>query len=45
MVIIPEPIADSEFWRIYLEESSSSEPQQMAGKAPGREITKEARRA
>jgi hypothetical protein len=45
MVIDPEPIADSEFWRIYLEESSSSEPQQMAGKSPEREITKEARRA
>jgi len=42
MVINPEPIADSEFWRIYLEESSSSEPQRMARKSPEREITKEA---
>ena len=42
MVINPEPIADSEFRRIYLEESSSSEPQRMARKSSEREITKEA---
>jgi hypothetical protein len=41
MVINPEPIA-AEFWRIYLEESSSSEPQRMARKSSEREITKEA---
>jgi hypothetical protein len=45
MVINPEPIADSEFWRIYLEATSSSQPEQMARKSPEREITKEARRA
>jgi hypothetical protein len=45
MVINPEPIADSEFWRIYYEESSSSQPEHTAGKSVEREIPSEVNRA
>jgi hypothetical protein len=45
MVINPEPIADSEFWRIYYEESSSCQPEHTVGKSVEREISSEVNRA